>query len=69
MRLLLGGIGNDDIANILNISPKTVCNCHYLINCELSVNTNIEQTRLAIKLNVLDLLELSGHAGLNSPGN
>ncbi len=62
LRLLVDGISNDDIANILNISPKTVCNCHYLIKRKLGVNTDIELTRLAIKLNVLDLLALNSRS-------
>jgi DNA-binding NarL/FixJ family response regulator len=63
LRLLVDGRNNDEIAQILNISPKTVCNCHYLIKGKLGVASDIELTRLAIKLNVLDLLELSTPAG------
>lgn len=63
LRLLVDGRSNDEIAQILNISPKTVCNCHYLIKGKLGVVSDIELTRLAIKLNVLDLLELSAPAG------
>lgn len=59
LRLLVDGRSNDDIAQTLNISPKTVCNSHYLIKRKLGVASDIELTRLAIKLNVLDLLELS----------
>ncbi|MDD1621414.1 MAG: response regulator transcription factor [Methylococcaceae bacterium] len=60
LRLLVDGRSTDDIAKTLNISPKTVGNCHYLIKRKLGVASDIELTRLAIKLNVLDLLELSG---------
>lgn len=60
LRLLVDGQTNDKIAVILNISPKTVGNCHYLIKRKLGVASDIELTRLAIKLNVFDLLELSG---------
>ncbi len=56
LRLLVYGRGNDEIAQILNISPKTVRNSHYLIKSKLGVNSDIELTKLAIKLNVLDLL-------------
>jgi DNA-binding NarL/FixJ family response regulator len=63
LRLLVDGRSNDEIAQILNISPKTVCNCHYLIKGKLGVASDIELTRLAIKLNVLDLLELSAPGG------
>jgi two-component system, NarL family, invasion response regulator UvrY len=59
LRLLVDGQSNEEIARILNISPKTVGNCHYLIKRKLGVASDIELTRLAIKLNVLDLLELS----------
>lgn len=59
LRLLVDGRSNDEIAQTLNISPKTACNCHYQIKRKLGVASDIELTRLAIKLNVLDLLELS----------
>jgi two-component system invasion response regulator UvrY len=63
LRLLVDGRSTDDIAKTLNISPKTVGNCHYLIKRKLGVASDIELTRLAIKLNVLDLLPLSATAG------
>jgi len=59
LRLLVDGRSSDEIAQTLNISPKTVGNCHYLIKRKLGVTSDIELTRLAIKLNVVDLLELS----------
>ena len=59
LRLLVEGHANEEIAGMLNISPKTVCNCHYLLKRKLGVASDIELTRLAIKLKVLDLLELS----------
>lgn len=59
LHLLVGGRNSDDIAKILSISPKTVGNCHYLIKHKLGVASDIELTRLAIKLDVLDLLGLS----------
>lgn len=68
LRLLVDGCCNDDIARILNISPKTVGNCHYLIKRKLGVASDIELTRLAIKLNVLDLLELSAPVDSFPPG-
>ena len=58
LRLLVEAKSPDDIAKILNISPKTVGNCHYLIKRKLGVSSDIELTRLAIKLNVISLLEL-----------
>lgn len=54
LRLLVDGRSNQDIAKILSISPKTVGNCHYLIKRKLGVANDIELTRLAIKLNVLE---------------
>jgi DNA-binding NarL/FixJ family response regulator len=59
LRLLVAGQTHDSIAQTLSISPKTVGNCHYLIKSKLGVGSDIELTRLAIKLNVLDLLELT----------
>jgi DNA-binding NarL/FixJ family response regulator len=63
LRLLVEARTPDDIARTLNISPKTLCNCHYLIKRKLGVASDIELTRLAIRLNVIDLLELSGDGG------
>jgi two-component system invasion response regulator UvrY len=59
LRLLVEARSADEIAQTLNISPKTVGNCHYLIKRKLGVASDIELTRLAIKLNVINLLELS----------
>lgn len=56
---LLAGQSTEAIAANLNISPKTVGNCHYLIKSKLGVASDIELVRLAIRLNVLDLLELT----------
>lgn len=60
LRLLVEARSPDDIARTLNISPKTVCNCHYLIKRKLGVASDIELTRLAIRLDVISLLDLSG---------
>jgi DNA-binding NarL/FixJ family response regulator len=59
LQMLLDGQSVDGIASSLNISPKTVCNCHYLIKRKLGVSSDIELVRLAIKLNVMNLLELA----------
>ena len=59
LRLLVEAKTTEDIAQTLNISSKTVSNCHYLIKRKLDVTSDIELTRLAIKLNVISLLELS----------
>ena len=52
LRLLVEEHSPAEIAGILSISTKTVCNCHYLIKRKLGVNSDIELTRLAIRLNV-----------------
>jgi two-component system, NarL family, invasion response regulator UvrY len=59
LRLLIDTHSPDDIGRILNISPKTVCNAHYQIKRKLGVSSDIQLTRLAIKLNVINLLELA----------
>ncbi|MBL6985918.1 MAG: response regulator transcription factor [Methylobacter sp.] len=58
LRLLVEARTAEEVAQTLNISPKTVCNCHYLIKRKLGVAGDIELTRLAIRLNVISLLEL-----------
>lgn len=60
LRLLVAGNSVEAIAASLHISPKTVCNCHYLIKRKLGVGSDIEMTRLAIQWQVLDLAELAG---------
>lgn len=57
LRLLVEARPVEEIARILNISSKTVSNCHYLIKRKLNVNSDIELTRLAIKLEVVSLLQ------------
>ncbi len=59
LRLLVEAKSTEDIAQTLNISPKTVCNSHYLIKRKLGVAGDIELTRLAIRLNVISLLDLT----------
>ena len=56
-RMLVEGKSTDNIAKTLNISPKTVSNCHYLIKRKLNVNSDIELTRLALRMNIVDVLE------------
>lgn len=57
LRLLVEAKNTEEISKTLNISQKTVCNCHYQIKSKLGVSNDIELTRLAIKLNVISLLE------------
>jgi DNA-binding NarL/FixJ family response regulator len=58
LRLLVDGRGTAEIADLLHISQKTVANHHYMIKRKLDVGTDIELMRLAIRLNVVDLLDL-----------
>lgn len=53
LRLLLDGLGVEEIGNILNISPKTVQNGHYQIKAKLGVKSDIELARLAMKLKLI----------------
>lgn len=62
LRLLVEGCPTENIAQMLYISSKTVGNCHYLIKKKLGVTSDIELTRLAIKLNVVSLLGLGDSA-------
>lgn len=57
LRMLVEAKSTSEIADILNISPKTVANCHYLIKRKLGVSTDIELTHLAIKMKVINPLE------------
>ncbi len=53
LRLLLDGMGPEEIGSTLNISPKTVQNVHYQIKAKLGVRTDIELARLAMKLKLI----------------
>jgi two-component system, NarL family, invasion response regulator UvrY len=59
LRLLVDACSIEDIAQTLNISPKTVSNCHYLIKRKLGVASDIELIRLTIRLNVINLLDIA----------
>lgn len=58
-RMLVEATPTQKIAELLNISPKTVSNTHSIIKSKLGVSNDIELTRLAIKMNVLNLLDLT----------
>jgi len=62
LRLLLEAKNNQQIADILNISPKTVSNSHYIIKRKLEVNSDIELIRLAIRMKLLNLRDLIDEA-------
>jgi len=67
LRQLAEARSTEDIARSLNLSPKTVSNCHYLIKRKLGVATDIELTRLAIRTNVISLSELLGSPSNDTP--
>ena len=54
LRLLAEGKAKEEIAQLLNISPKTVSNCHYLIKGKIGVASDIELVHWAIKMQVID---------------
>ncbi len=56
LRLLMAPKSKEEVANILNISPKTVANCHYLIKSKLGVASDVELTHWAIKMSLIDSL-------------
>jgi len=60
LRMLAESRSKEDIALTLNISPKTVSNSHYLIKGKLNVSSDIELILLAIRMNIINLFELSG---------
>lgn len=62
LRLLAQAKATDEIARLLHISPKTVANCHYLIKRKLGVASDIELTHWAIRMNLIDLMELRERA-------
>ena len=60
LRMLVETKSSKEIAEILNISPKTVANAHYIIKRKLNVSSDIELIYLAIKMDIVNLLELTG---------
>ena len=53
LQLLVAARSTEDIAKTLNISAKTVSNTHYLIKRKLGVASDIELTRLAVRLELI----------------
>ncbi len=53
LMLLVAAKSSNEIAETLNISPKTVANSHYIIKRKLDVNSDIELTHLAIKMKLV----------------
>jgi two-component system invasion response regulator UvrY len=66
LKLLVEAHSTEEIAQSLNISPKTVANCHYQIKRKLGVATDIELVRLAVKMNLVDVPALTGIAAAGS---
>lgn len=58
LQLLLAGNDVQTIARDLNLSPKTVRNLHYAVKRKLGARDDIELVRRAVRLDVIDLLEL-----------
>ena len=59
-RMLAESRSKEDIARALNLSQKTVSNCHYLIKNKLNISSDIEPIYLAIRMKVIIISELSG---------
>lgn len=59
-RMLAESRSKEDIARALNLSQKTVSNCHYLIKSKLNVSSDIELIYLAIRMKIINFSELSG---------
>lgn len=53
LRMLAESVSKEAIAVTLNISPKTVSNCHYVIKRKLSVSSDIELVYLAIRMKIV----------------
>jgi len=54
LRLLLAARTTAEIADTLNISPRTVANHHCLIKTKLGVSSDIELVRLALRQRILE---------------
>jgi DNA-binding NarL/FixJ family response regulator len=55
LSLLLAERSTDEIAGLLNLSPKTVANLHSLIKSKLGVTSDIELVRLALRQGLMAL--------------
>ncbi|MEM7466891.1 MAG: response regulator transcription factor [Pseudomonadota bacterium] len=58
LRLLVTGRRVDEIAEVLNLSPKTVRNVHYNVKKKLEVRDDIELVRRAIQLKIISPAEI-----------
>ncbi len=62
LRLLLAALSVEEIAAALHLSVKTVRNLHYAIKRKLEVRDDIELVRLALRLEVVDLIDFAAPA-------
>jgi two-component system, NarL family, invasion response regulator UvrY len=62
LRLLLAAHAVEDIAATLHLSVKTVRNLHYAVKRKLEVRDDIELVRLALRLEVVDLVDFAAIA-------
>ncbi len=58
--MLLAERSTQQIADSMNLSPKTVANLHYLIKSKLGVSSDIELVRLALRQGILPQAEVTG---------
>ena len=63
LRMLLAARTVEDIARDLNLSVKTVRNLHYAVKRKLEVRDDIELVRLALRLEVVDLVDFAAPDG------
>ncbi len=55
LRLLMQGLEVDQIAEALHISPKTVRNTHYQLKARLGAKSDIELTKMAIQMALVEV--------------
>jgi two-component system, NarL family, invasion response regulator UvrY len=55
LRMLVEDNSTKEIASVLNLSHKTVCNYHYQIKSKLGVKSDIGLVRMALQLGLADL--------------
>lgn len=53
-RMIANGKSTAEIAETLNLSPKTVANYHYLIKSKLGVSTDVELVHVALRLDLIE---------------
>lgn len=53
-RMIANGKSTAEIAETLNLSPKTVANYHYLIKSKLDISTDVELVHVALRLDLIE---------------